>query len=259
MLQHDPSLPRRCDAHKGWSINAADRVCAALQDTRLIYRHFATLYFIVICDLSESELGILDLIQGANSPTGGQAVRQLSTQVTETVFTPRVPLPALGAVMVETLDRNFESVCELDLIFHSPKVSVACTTRFGIVCASLSHLVSMPAHGSCQHHALECSQTALTMGAHALLASVFVLSLTLPARPPPHQVHSIIDEIVMGGMVLETNCHEVLRSVGEIAKCVPVCPCCLSPHRGRLRRILQAAWDPLPQHKHAWLSGPTLS
>jgi hypothetical protein len=58
---------------KGGSRDAADRVGAALQDTRLIYRHFATLYFIVICDLSESELGILDLIQGANSPTGGQA------------------------------------------------------------------------------------------------------------------------------------------------------------------------------------------
>lgn len=88
------------------------------KDTRIIYRHFATLYFIVICDLSESELGILDLIQ----------------------------------VMVETLDRNFESVCELDLIFHSPKV------------------------------------------------------------------HTIIDEIIMGGMVLETNCHEVLRAVAEITK-----------------------------------------
>lgn len=103
----------------------ADHLCSFVddeeffgKDTRLIYRHFATLYFIVICDISESELGILDLIQ----------------------------------VMVETLDRNFESVCELDLIFHSPKV------------------------------------------------------------------HTIIDEIVMGGMVLETNCHEVLRAVAEITK-----------------------------------------
>merc|ERR1712034_241121 len=58
------------------------------KDTRLIYRHYATLYFIFICDSSESELGILDLIQ----------------------------------VFVETLDRCFESVCELDLIFHSDKV-----------------------------------------------------------------------------------------------------------------------------------------
>ena len=33
------------------------------RETQLIYRHFATLYFIVICDKAESELGILDLIQ----------------------------------------------------------------------------------------------------------------------------------------------------------------------------------------------------
>lgn len=59
------------------------------QDTKLIYRHFATLYFVVLCDASESELGVLDLIQ----------------------------------VFVETLDRSFESVCELDLIFNSPKAA----------------------------------------------------------------------------------------------------------------------------------------
>lgn len=49
-----------------------------------IDRHYATLYFIFVVDSAESELGILDLIQ----------------------------------VFVETLDRCFENVCELDLIFH---------------------------------------------------------------------------------------------------------------------------------------------
>jgi hypothetical protein len=44
------------------------------QDTKLIYRHFATLYFIVLCDKSESELGILDLIQGAH----GAALRRVA-------------------------------------------------------------------------------------------------------------------------------------------------------------------------------------
>lgn len=33
------------------------------QDTRVIYRHYATLYFVFVVDESESELGILDLIQ----------------------------------------------------------------------------------------------------------------------------------------------------------------------------------------------------
>uniref|UniRef100_A0A8D2DN84 AP complex subunit sigma n=1 Tax=Sciurus vulgaris TaxID=55149 RepID=A0A8D2DN84_SCIVU len=57
-------------------------------DNKLIYRHYATLYFVFCVDSSESELGILDLIQ----------------------------------VFVETLDKCFENVCELDLIFHVDKV-----------------------------------------------------------------------------------------------------------------------------------------
>jgi len=58
-------------------------------DVRLIYRHYATLYFIFAVDESESELGILDLIQ----------------------------------VFVESLDKCFSNVCELDLIFHIDKVN----------------------------------------------------------------------------------------------------------------------------------------
>ncbi|KAI7886948.1 adaptor-related protein complex 3 sigma 1 subunit [Lichtheimia hyalospora FSU 10163] len=59
------------------------------KDTRVIYRHYATLYFVFVVDESESELGILDLIQ----------------------------------VFVESLDRCFENVCELDLIFHFDEVN----------------------------------------------------------------------------------------------------------------------------------------
>ncbi|CAB3408404.1 unnamed protein product [Caenorhabditis bovis] len=100
-----------------------DNVCNFLEggtlidgnDYRLIYRHYATLYFIFCVDSSESELGILDLIQ----------------------------------VFVETLDRCFENVCELDLIFHVDKV------------------------------------------------------------------HHILGEIVMGGMVLETNMNEILQRIQE--------------------------------------------
>ncbi len=57
-------------------------------DTKIIYRQYATLYFIFWVDSSESELGILDLIH----------------------------------VFVETLDNCFESVCELDIIFNMDKV-----------------------------------------------------------------------------------------------------------------------------------------
>eukprot|EP01125_Pyxidicula_operculata_P003580 TRINITY_DN1467_c0_g2_i5.p1 TRINITY_DN1467_c0_g2~~TRINITY_DN1467_c0_g2_i5.p1 ORF type:complete len:170 (+),score=18.32 TRINITY_DN1467_c0_g2_i5:1082-1591(+) len=58
------------------------------KDTKIIYRQYATLYFIFWVDSSESELGILDLIQ----------------------------------VFVETLDNCFENVCELDIIFNMDKV-----------------------------------------------------------------------------------------------------------------------------------------
>ncbi|EKX44413.1 Adaptor protein complex 3 subunit sigma [Guillardia theta CCMP2712] len=101
----------------------SDRVCNFLEDvgawskdTKLVYRVYATLYFIFVVDGSESELGILDLIH----------------------------------VFVESLDHVFENVCELDLIFHTDKV------------------------------------------------------------------HHILDEIVMGGMVLETNLQEILTAVGGV-------------------------------------------
>jgi len=105
-----------------------DGVCSFLEggqlvggsDYRLIYRHYATLYFIFCVDSSESELGILDLIQ----------------------------------VLVETLDRCFENVCELDLIFHMDKV------------------------------------------------------------------HFILNEMVMGGMVLETSLQEIVSRFHEQEKIV---------------------------------------
>ena len=82
---------------------------------KLIYRHYATLYFVFAVDAQESDLGILDLIQ----------------------------------VFVEALDKRFENVCELDLIFHSDRV------------------------------------------------------------------HYILDEIVMGGMVLETNINAILQAITD--------------------------------------------
>ena len=88
------------------------------KDTKLIYRHYATLYFVVAVDAAESELGILDLIQ----------------------------------VFVEVLDKCFENVCELDLIFH------------------------------------------------------------------PDRVNYILDEIIMGGMVLDTNIGDVLEAIQEMDK-----------------------------------------
>ncbi|NWX76127.1 AP3S1 protein, partial [Alca torda] len=72
-------------------------------DNKLIYRHYATLYFVFCVDSSESELGILDLIQ-------------FLLNLDLWLFV------SSSQVFVETLDKCFENVCELDLIFHVDKV-----------------------------------------------------------------------------------------------------------------------------------------
>ncbi|XVE87299.1 hypothetical protein DITRI_Ditri18aG0106100 [Diplodiscus trichospermus] len=87
-------------------------------DSRLVYKHFATLYFVFVFDSSENELAVLDLIQ----------------------------------VFVETLDKCFKNVCELDIVFNYSKI------------------------------------------------------------------HTILDEIIFGGQVLETSSAEVLKAVEEISK-----------------------------------------
>lgn len=99
----------------------ADDACSFLEggellggkDSKIIYRHYATLYFVVAVDSSESELGILDLIQ----------------------------------VFVEALDKDFGNVCELDIVFHFDRI------------------------------------------------------------------HHILDEMIMGGMVMETNMIEMLTHI----------------------------------------------
>lgn len=58
------------------------------ESCKLIYRNYATLYFVFCVDSAESELGILDLIQ----------------------------------VFVESLDKFYSNVCELDLIFNSDSI-----------------------------------------------------------------------------------------------------------------------------------------
>ncbi|KAM1261807.1 hypothetical protein ACFX13_027728 [Malus domestica] len=87
-------------------------------DTRLLYKHFATLYIVFVFDSSENELAMLDLIQ----------------------------------VFVETLDKCFKNVCELDVVINYSKM------------------------------------------------------------------HTVLDEIIFGGQVLETSSTEVMKAVEEISR-----------------------------------------
>ncbi|XP_078386322.1 AP-3 complex subunit sigma-2 isoform X2 [Cetorhinus maximus] len=79
-------------------------------DYKLIYRHYATLYFLFCVDSSESELGILDLIQ----------------------------------VFVETLDKCFENVCELDLIFHMDKAGFSAAPARAVSAVKNINLPEIP-------------------------------------------------------------------------------------------------------------------
>eukprot|EP00347_Sterkiella_histriomuscorum_P010788 403374916 len=72
-----------------------DNYCSFIDDcsqvlppNKVIYRVYATLTFIFVIDEAESELAVLDLIQ----------------------------------VFVEVLDKCFENVCELDLVFNPDKL-----------------------------------------------------------------------------------------------------------------------------------------
>lgn len=121
--------------------DACAQVCNFLEeskvfgkDVKLVYRHYATLYFICAVDESESELGA-----SAWSPL---------------LRVPPLTPPGASAgvldliqVFVESLDRFFENVCELDLVYHTDKV------------------------------------------------------------------HYVLDEIIMGGLVLETNLSEITSAV----------------------------------------------
>ena len=67
--------------------------CCFIEDKKLqgklIFRHFASLYFIVVADACESELGILDMLQ----------------------------------VFVHVLDKTFGNICELDIVYHYDRVN----------------------------------------------------------------------------------------------------------------------------------------
>lgn len=85
-------------------------------DYKIIFRQYATLYITFVVDDAENELGILDMIQ----------------------------------VLVEVMDKTFQNICELDLIFY------------------------------------------------------------------PEKIHSIIEEIIIGGMVIDTNITEIWKNVQQV-------------------------------------------
>uniref|UniRef100_A0A804N546 AP complex mu/sigma subunit domain-containing protein n=3 Tax=Zea mays TaxID=4577 RepID=A0A804N546_MAIZE len=76
--------------------------------TKMVYKHLATLYFVFVFDSSENELAMLDLVQ----------------------------------VFVETLDRCFKNVCELDIIFNFNKMEES-----GFAITSINGRINMAVWG----------------------------------------------------------------------------------------------------------------
>ena len=72
-----------------------------------MYRQYATLYVVFCVDKGENELAILDLIQVKS--------KQLD-------FILKTSLHKQIKIFVEAMDRCFETVCELDVIFNMHKV-----------------------------------------------------------------------------------------------------------------------------------------
>lgn len=88
-------------------------------EVRVVYRCYATLYFVFVVDTSESELGILDLIQ---------------VHIYNALWFALSDVLISLQVFVESLDRAFENVCELDLVFHFDDVRLTLTNVNAVWC-----------------------------------------------------------------------------------------------------------------------------
>nr|ACR34440.1 unknown [Zea mays] len=96
--------------------------------TKMVYKHLATLYFVFVFDSSENELAMLDLVQ----------------------------------VFVETLDRCFKNVCELDIVFNFNKAAEkvghrSCITIFDsswVICIKLRLFMHMSYAVLCKSESL---------------------------------------------------------------------------------------------------------
>lgn len=106
-------------------------------------------------------------------------------------------------VFVETLNKCFREVCELDIVFNFYKVaSFPSNTK---VLSNISFWLLVVSAVSSLIHAIITN---------LLITVWFVL-----------QVHTILDEIILGGQVLETSSEEVASAVDAISRSLYLCVC----------------------------------
>lgn len=63
-VYNNPSFCYKCLNDYHWSNICIFIGSSYLQGTQMVYKHFATLYFVFVFDGAENELAMLDLIQG---------------------------------------------------------------------------------------------------------------------------------------------------------------------------------------------------
>ena len=107
--------------------------------------------------------------------------------------------------MVEALDRNFKNVCELDIIFNVEQVQYVSQSF-----PSAPHTAPLCwAFGPSIEVVLSCREVVECDGVRLR----YLLGYLLTA-----QVHWVVDEMVVGGMVAETNMNDILDAVESQAR-----------------------------------------
>jgi AP-4 complex subunit sigma-1 len=148
----ESEIVRRCLAR-------ADKQCNFIDHRafRVVYRRYASLFFLVGVDAEENELAVLEFIH----------------------------------CLVETLDRWFSNVCELDIMFGLETVSVA-------------------GGGT--------GEGGGGGGAPGQTATALCLRGTDVAGNHSAQAHYILDEMLANGCVVETNKHNILAPIQLLEK-----------------------------------------
>ena len=181
-------VAEQCAAPPAWS--SAPPALA-----QVIYRRYASLFVLVAVDGDENELSVLEFIHclagrpQQQRPGGPCQPRRGGCPA------PLGGLRSDGLWQVETLDKYFGNVCELDIMFNLEKVNA---TAAAFPPKRHSPHSSRPGRGPAGCGAQSAGGAAL--------------------NPEPGQAHYILDEMVMNGCMVETNRLKILTPVQLLDK-----------------------------------------
>jgi AP-4 complex subunit sigma-1 len=160
----EAEIVRKCLARPDKQCNFIDH-----RALRVVYRRYASLFFLVGVDAEENELAVLEFIH----------------------------------CMVETLDKWFSNVCELDIMFGLDTVSPGARCPGESRAKDLSFVLFFT-KGLAVGRQRQQEATAPSLRLAPTLAPALVDQL---------QAHFILDEMLANGYVVETNKHNVLAPI----------------------------------------------